>query len=58
MKTLLGIALAVIVGVALGLAINFVWWLEDANPAAWGAVIGIFATLSIQFVIKIGKEVR
>lgn len=58
MKTLAGMLIAVIAGLVIGLAINFVWWLEDANPAAWGMVIGIFATLSIQFVIKTGKEIR
>lgn len=58
MKTLLGIALAVIAGLAIGLAINFVWWLEDANPAAWGAIVGIFSYAGLRFVWKSTKEIR
>jgi glucose-6-phosphate dehydrogenase assembly protein OpcA len=58
MKTLKGLALAVLTGIILGTTLNFIWWLEDANPAAWGMVIGVFSTLAIGFVIKTGKGMR
>lgn len=51
------IVLAVLTGAALAFALEFVWWLDENNPRAFGAVIGAYAVGAFLFVRKMDKEV-
>lgn len=57
-RTIALIVGAALTGALLGLSLEFVWWLDDNNPRAYGAVVGVLSAIAISTAYKIGKEVR
>jgi hypothetical protein len=53
-----GLLASIVIGSAIGLSINLIWWLEEANPKLWGAVVGIVGYIGIRFIIKQGKGMK